>query len=127
MPRTQPQEQLSAPAPATVVDGAKSEFLRIQPLLKELKAKMKELKQQQKEAAAVLHQHMDEKDLTSLEVGQFTFQKKEVEKCPFNEKKFTEFVEGNQEGQGLLELYKEKFTESATSYRVKKARENDED
>jgi len=127
MPRTQSQPQLSTQTTATVVDSAKNEFLRLQPLMKELKDKLKELKQLQKEAVAVLHQHMDDEDLTTLQVGTFMFQKKEVEKCPFNEKKFAEFVEGNQEGEGLLEQYKQKFTESSTSYKVNRPRKSKND
>ena len=65
---------------------------------------------------------MDDEDLTTLQVGTFMFQKKSRS---FQWKKFAEFVEGNQEGEGLLEQYKQKFTESSTSYKVnrpKKAR-----
>lgn len=119
MPRTQPRQQPAADAAPTVISDAKNEFLRVQPLLKELKAKMKELKQAQKEAVAVLHQHMDEEGLDTLQVGTFEFQKREVERCPFNEKRFAEFVEDNEDGQGLLEEYKQKYTESSTSYKVK--------
>jgi len=54
----------------------------------------------------------------------YTFKRREVEKCAFTEKKFAQLVEGDNVGEELLEKYKEKFTESRTSYKVGKQSNN---
>ena len=129
MPRTL-QRREPTTISASVLKDAKSEFLRVQPLIDEMKQKMKEIKKQQKEASAIINQYMDEEEVDELEVGTFTFSKQEVERCKFNEKNFSEFVENDEKGQELLEAFKEQHTETSTSYKVKKPRRtqnNDDD
>lgn len=123
MPRTL-QRQTTTSA-STVLDEAKSKFLQLKPTIDELKQKLKVLNKEQKTYINAIYEHMDEQQLDEYSVGMYTFKKKEVEKCSFTEKNFAQLVEGNEEAEELLELYKQKFTESKTSYKVGKQRNND--
>lgn len=118
MPRTQRQ-----PAPTTsanVITSAKNEFLRLHPVIDEIKKKLKQKKKEQKDITNKIYEHMDEQGLDEFEVGQFIFKKQEVERCPFNEKNFKTMVEGSEAGEDLLQQYKERFTESKTTYKMNK-------
>ena len=118
MPRTlQRQDSTSA---STVLDDAKTKFLELKPAIDELKQKLKELNKEQKGYINAIYEHMDEEGLDEYAVGMFMFKKKEEEKCSFTEKNFAQLVEGDDVGEELLEKYKEKFTESKTSYKVDK-------
>ena len=121
MPRTTLQRQTSSSAP-TVVEDAKTKFLDLKPKIDELKEKLKVLNKEQKQYVNAIYEYMDEQGLDEYSVGVYNFKKKEEEKCSFTEKNFATFVEGNQEAEELLELFKEKFTESKTSYKVGKQR-----
>ena len=123
MPRTL-QRQTTTSA-STVLDEAKSKFLQLKPTIDELKQKLKVLNKEQKTYINAIYEHMDEQQLDEYSVRMYTFKKKEVEKCSFTEKNFAQLVEGNEEAEELLELYKQKFTESKTSYKVGKQRNND--
>ncbi len=120
MPRTlQRQNSNSA---STVLEDEKTKFLELKPSIDELKQKLKVLNKEQKEYVNAIYEHMDNEGLTEVSVGMYTFKKKEVEKCSFTEKNFAQLVEGDDVGEELLEKYKEKFTESKTSYKVGKER-----
>ena len=121
MPRTTLQRQ-NATSAATVVEDAKTKFLELKPAIDELKQKLKVLNKEQKGYVNAIYEHMDEEGLDEYAVGAYTFKKKEVEKCSFTEKNFAQLVEGDDAGEQLLEKYKEKFTESKTSYKVGKNR-----
>tara|TARA_B100000700_G_C14506965_1_gene606791 strand:+ start:158 stop:535 length:378 start_codon:yes stop_codon:yes gene_type:complete len=123
MPRTL-QRQTTTSA-STVLDEAKSKFLQLKPSIDELKQKLKVLNKEQKTYINAIYEHMDEQELDEYSVGMYTFKKKEVEKCSFTEKNFAQLVDGDDVGEELLEKYKEKFTESKTSYKVGKQRNND--
>lgn len=123
MPRTL-QRQTTTSA-STVLDEAKSKFLQLKPSIDELKQKLKVLNKEQKTYINAIYEHMDEQQLDEYSVGMYTFKKKEVEKCSFTEKNFAQLVEGNEEAEELLELYKQKFTEFKTSYKVGKQQNND--
>ena len=120
MPRT--LQKQNATSAATVLTEAKEKFLALKPTIDELKQKLKTLNKEQKNHINVIYEHMDEEGLDELTVGMYTFKKKEVEKCSFTEKNFAQLVEGDDVGEELLEKYKEKFTESKTSYKVGKVR-----
>ena len=122
MPRT--LQRQNATSAATVLDEAKSKFLELKPAIDELKQKLKVLNKEQKVHINAIYEHMDEEGLDEFSVGIHTFKKKEVEKCSFTEKNFAQLVEGDDIGEGLLEKYKEKFTESKTSYKVGKQRDS---
>ena len=121
MPRTTLQRQ-NATSATTVVEDAKTKFLELKPALDELKQKLKVLKKEQKGYVNAIYEHMDEEGLDEYAVGMYTFKKKEEDKCSFTEKNFAQLVEGDDVGEELLEKYKEKFTESKTSYKVGKQR-----
>ena len=121
MPRTTLQRQ-NATSAATVVEDAKTKFLELKPRIDELKQKLKFLNKEQKGYVNTIYEHMDEEGLDELTVGIYTFKKREVEKCSFTEKNFVSLAEGNAQAEELLELYKQKFTESRTSYKVGKQR-----
>lgn len=118
MPRTlQRQDSTST---STVLDDAKTKFLELKPAIDELKQKLKVLNKEQKGYINAIYEHMNEEGLDEYAVGMFMFKKKEEEKCSFTEKNFASLVEGDDVGEELLEKYKEKFTESKTSYKVGK-------
>ncbi len=112
----------NATSASTVLDEAKSKFLELKPAIDELKQKLKALNKEQKEYINKIYEYMDEEGLDELTVGIYTFNKREVEKCSFTEKNFVSLAEGNAQAEELLELYKQKFTESRTSYKVGKQR-----
>ena len=118
MPKT--LQRQNATSESTVLDEAKSKFLELKPSIDELKQKLKVLNKEQKGYINAIYEHMDEEGLDEYSVGIYTFKKKEVEKCTFNEKNFASLAEGNEQAEELLELYKQKFTESRTSYKVGK-------
>lgn len=119
MPRT--LQRQNSTSTATVVEDAKTKFLELKPAIDELKQKLKVLNKEQKGYVNAIYEHMDEEGLDELTVGVYNFKKKEVEKCSFTQKNFEALVEGDDVGEELLEKYKEKFTESKTSYNVKKS------
>ena len=122
MPRT--LQRQSSTSASTVLDEAKSKFLQLKPAIEELKQKLKVLNKEQKTHVNTIYEHMEEQELDEFSVGVYTFRKKEVEKCSFTEKNFAALAEGNEQAEELLELYKQKFTESKTSYKVGKQRES---
>lgn len=119
MPRTTLQRQ-NATSSSTVLDDSKTKFLELKPTIDELKQKLKVLKKEVKGYVNAIYEHMSEEGLDELTVGIYTFKKREVEKCSFTEKNFVSLAEGNAQAEELLELYKQKFTESKTSYKVGK-------
>lgn len=120
MPRTlQRQNAISA---SNVLDDAKTKFLELKPAIDELKQKLKVLKKEAKGYINSIYEHMDEEGLDEYSVGMYTFKKKEEDKCSFTIKNFESLAEGNEQAEELLELYKQKFTESRTSYKVGKQR-----
>ena len=120
MPKT--LQRQNATSESTVLDQAKTKFLELKPSIDELKQKLKVLNKEQKGYINAIYEHMDNEGLDEYSVGMYTFKKKEVEKCSFNEKNFASLAEGNEQAEELLELYKQKFTESKTSYKVGKQR-----
>ena len=125
MPRT--LQRQNSTASATVLEDAKSKFLELKPAITELKEKLKVLNKEQKGYINSIYEYMDEEGLDEYSVGIYTFKKKEVEKCSFTEKNFAQLVEGDDVGEELLEKYKQKFTESKTTYKVGKQRGSNSD
>ena len=102
------------------------DFLAIQPKILKVKNKLKDLNKENKGNIEIIKAHMLENDLTELDVGGFTFQNKEVERCPWNEKNLEEIIEDDE----LLDRYREQFTEKKTSFSMskpKKRRRKDDD
>lgn len=121
MPRTTLQRQ-NATSASTVLDEAKSKFLELKPVIDEIKAKLKALNKEQKGYVNTIYEYMDTEGLDEYSVGIYTFKRREVEKCTFNEKNFASLAEGNEQAEELLEMYKQKFTENKISYKVGKDR-----
>ena len=120
MPRTlQRQDSTSS---ATVLDESKAKFLELKPVIDEIKAKLKALNKEQKGHVNAIYEHMDAEGLDEYSVGMYTFKKKETDKCAFTEKNFALLAEGDDAAEELLEKFKERFTESKTSYKVGKNR-----
>ena len=120
MPHT--LQRQNATSASTVLEDAQTKFLELKPAIDELKQKLKVLNKEQKGHINAIYEYMNEEGLDEYSVGMYTFKRREVEKCAFTEKKFAQLVEGDNVGEELLEKYKEKFTESKTSYKVGKDR-----
>ena len=92
------------------------DFLALQPKILKVKNKLKDLNKENKGNIEIIKAHMLEHDLTELDVGGFTFQNKEVERCPWNEKNLEEIIEDEE----VLQRYRETFTEKKTSFSMSK-------
>ena len=97
---------------------AKDDFLSLEPEIQELSGKMKELRKQQKENTDLTKQHMEATDCNQLDVGGYLFERQEIERCPFNEKNFEEIIED----PNILTTYRETFTETRSSFKVKQVK-----
>ena len=123
MPHT--LQQQNAVSASTVLEDAKTKFLQLKPAIDELKQKLKVLNKEQKGYVNAIYEHMDEEGMDEYSVGMYTFKKKETDKCAFTEKNFALLAEGDDAAEELLEKFKERFTESKTSYKVGKQRGGD--
>lgn len=88
------------------------DFLAIQPKIQKAKDKLKKIKQLNKENVEIIKAYMLENDTEEMNVGGFTFTNKEVERCPWNEKNLEKIIDD----EGLLEKYREEFTETKQSF-----------
>lgn len=99
------------------MEDTHNEWLRLQPLIEQTKEKLKRLKKEQKASTKAIYEHMDENGLSTYDVGTFTFRREEAEHCPYNRKNMEEILED----QGVLERYRDAFTETKTKYNIKKS------
>jgi len=100
----------------TVLDSARVDFLKLLPVIGELKARLKEEKKKMKEIYATIQEHMVTNELETLDMEGYVFERSMIERCPFNEKNLSEIIED----QSILEQYREKFSESTSRFRMHK-------
>ncbi len=103
------------------------DFIRLQTKIGKVKEKLKNLNAENKGNVEIIKAHMEDNELDEYEVGGFKFQKKEVERCTWNEKNLEEIIDD----QEILDRYREQFTETKRSFSMqkpkKRPRRSDED
>tara|TARA_B100000902_G_C27245859_1_gene882559 strand:+ start:982 stop:1341 length:360 start_codon:yes stop_codon:yes gene_type:complete len=92
------------------------DFTRLQTRIGKIKEKLKALNAENKGNVDIIKAHMEDNELSEYEVGGFTFQKKEVERCTWNEKNLEEIIDD----QDILDRYREQFTETKKSFSMQR-------
>lgn len=92
------------------------DFIALQTRINKIKEKLKDLNGENKGNVDIIKAHMEENELLEYDVGGFKFQKKEVERCTWNEKNLEEIIDD----QEILDRYREQFTEKKSSFSMRK-------
>tara|TARA_B100000674_G_scaffold14737_2_gene10707 strand:- start:1483 stop:1833 length:351 start_codon:yes stop_codon:yes gene_type:complete len=108
-----------------VFQKACDDFLKLQTKISKLKEKLKTLNKENKGNVDIIKNHMQENELDEYDVGGYKFQKKQVERCSWNEKNLEEIIDDEE----ILKKYREQFTETKQSFSLQKPkkRRRDED
>ena len=109
-----------------VFQKACDDFLKLQTKISKLKEKLKTLNKENKGNVDIIKNHMQENELDEYDVGGYKFQKKQVERCSWNEKNLEEIIDDEE----ILKKYREQFTETKQRFSLqkpKKRRRNEDD
>ena len=106
-----------------VFQKACDDFLKLQTKISKIKEKLKTLNKENKGNVDIIKNHMQENELDEYDVGGYKFQKKQVERCSWNEKNLEEIIDDEE----ILNKYREQFTETKQSFSLQKPKKRRRD
>lgn len=89
-------------------------FVALQPRIGEAKEALKALRKESSGHIKVVRAYMEQNELTEMDVSGFTFASEEKESCRWSEDNLLTILD-----EEVLEKYKEEFTETKRSFKIK--------